>query len=147
MLRTLIFAILLATSPLTLAQAVAEPQRFGDLLVYRTLFNSSFLLPEVAANTGLERGPNIGVLNILVKRDTPDGPVPVDALIEGSVKNIFEQVQPLNFIRIEEGEAVYFVANYTSTQREVLRFVVTVQAEEGAPVHTLNFQQEFHPDE
>ncbi len=147
MLRNLLCALMLIASPLAMAQATSEPQRFGDLLVYRTLFNSSFLQPEVAANTGLERGPNVGVLNILVQRQTPQGPVHVDANLNGTVRNMLGQTQNLDFIRIQEDEAIYFVANYRSTQRGVLRFTVNVQGEEGGQSHEMQFHQEFHPDE
>lgn len=149
MLRKLLCTILFLATPLAMAQvqSPAEPERFGDLLVYRTVFNSSYLPPEVASNVGLERGPTHGVVNIAVQRQTPEGRVPVDAIVEGNVRNVLEQRQDLDFIRVQEEESIYFVANYTAAQRGVLRFEVTVQAEEGAPEHTMNFMQEFHPDE
>jgi hypothetical protein len=147
MLRNLLCALMIFASPLALAQVSAEPQRFGDLLVYRTLFNSSFLQPDVAANTGLERGPNVGVVNILVQRQTPEGPVHVDAQLSGTVRNMLGQSQDLDFIRIQEEEAIYFVANYRAAQRGVLRFTVTVQGEDGGQQHQMQFQQEFHPDD
>lgn len=147
MLRNLLLALTLIVSPLAMAQATSEPQRFGDLLVYRTLFNSSFLQPDVAANTGLERGPNVGVINLLVQRQTPQGPVHVDANVRGTVRNMLGQSQDLDFIRIQEDEAIYFVANYRSNQSGVLRFTVTVQGEEGGPEHEMQFHQEFHPDD
>ena len=146
MLRTLVLSLLLAITPLASAQVQTEPTRFGDLLVYHTLFNSSYLQPDVAANAGLERGPNQGVVNILVQRRTPEGPVPVDANVSGTVKNLLDQDQRLNFIKVEEENAIYYVANYSAGQRGMLRFEVTVQAGEGEPEHTLRFQQEFHPD-
>lgn len=149
MLRKLLFTILFLATPLAMAQAQnsAEPERFGDLLVYRTLLNSSYLPAETAANVGLERGPTHGVINIAVQRQTQEGPVAVDAIVQGNVRNVLEQRQKLDFIRVQEEEAIYFVANYTAAQRGVLRFEVTVQAEEGAPTHAMTFMQEFHPDE
>lgn len=149
MLRKLLCTILFLATPFATAQvqSPAEPERFGDLLVYRTVFNSSFLQPDTAANVGLERGPRHGVINIAVQRQTPEGPVAVDAIVKGNVRNVLEQRQKLDFIRVQEEESIYFVANYTAAQRGVLRFQVTVQAEEGAPEHTMTFMQEFHPDE
>ncbi|QIB50585.1 DUF4426 domain-containing protein [Pseudomonas sp. OIL-1] len=149
MLRKLLCTMLFLAAPLAMAQAQspAEPERFGDLLVYRTVFNSSYLPPETAANVGLERGPTHGVINIAVQRQTPEGPEPIDAIVEGNVRNVLEQRQDLDFIRVQEEEAIYFVANYTAAQRGVLRFEVSVQAEEGAPEHTMTFMQEFYPDE
>ena len=140
--------LMLATAVASAQQGAAQsPQRFGDLLVYHNTFNSSFLQPDIAAATGLQRGPRQGVVNIAVQRNSADGPQAVDARIQGTVKNLLQQTTPLQFIRVKEQEAVYFVANYTAGQRGLLQFEVKVQAEEGAPTHTVRFQQEFHPDE
>ncbi|SDT05092.1 protein of unknown function [Halopseudomonas xinjiangensis] len=147
MLQKMICSLLLLASAAAVGQVQTQPQRFGDLLVHYNLLNSSYLDPEIAANAGLARGPTHGVLTLLVQRDTPEGKVPVDARVSGTVSNLLQQSQPIEFIRIQEDEAIYFVANYTAAQRGVLRFEVNVQAEEGATVHTLRFQQEFHPDE
>lgn len=146
MLRTLICTLMLTLAPLAIAQD-QSPQRFGDILVYFSPFNSSYVAPEVAANVGLERAPDKGVLNVAVQRQTPEGPVPVDARVSGTVETLIGQEQALDFIRVEEEEALYFVANYGASTRTVLRFEVHVQPEEGGPVHTLNFQKEFFPDE
>ncbi len=146
MLRTLMCTLILTLAPLTMAQD-QSPRRFGDILVYYSAFNSSYVAPEVAANVGLERGPQLGVLNIAVQRETTDGPVPLDARVTGTVTTLLEQQTVLDFIRVQEEEALYFVTNYSAPVRTVLRFEVNVQPEENGPVHTLNFQKEFFPDE
>ena len=91
-----------------------------------------------------ERGPTHGVINVAVQR--PDGSA-VDAILKGEVRSLIGQPVALDFNRIQEGDAIYFVANYTSTQRGILLFKVDIQAEEGAMVHSLSFQQEFFPDD
>jgi len=148
MLRTLICSFMLMLAPLAMAQSQDEsPKRFGDILVYFSPFNSSYVAPDVAANVGLERAPDKGILNIAVQRQTPEGPVPVDAKVSGTVQTLIGQPQQLNFIRVQEEEALYFVANYGASTRGILRFNVNVQPDEGGQVHTLNFQKEFFPDD
>ena len=146
MFRALLCSMLLLLPLLANAQQ-ASPQRFGDMLVYYNTFNSSYLQPEIAANTGLTRGPNHGVLNIAVQQQTPQGPVAMDALLNGTVTTRLGQRTTLDFIRIEEDGAIYFVANYMATQRGLLRFEVEVRPSNGAVTQTLRFQQEFFPDE
>lgn len=146
MLRTLVCSLILTIAPLAAAQD-QSPQRFGDIIVYFNAFNSSYIPPEVAANVGLERAPNQGVLNVAVQRLTPDGPEPVDARVTGTVTTLLEQKSELDFIRVKEEKALYFVTNYSAPMRTVLRFEVNVQPESEGPVHTLNFQKEFFPDE
>lgn len=145
MFRALLLSLLLLPA-LAHAQQTS-PQRFGDLLVYYNTFNSSYLQPDIAANTGLTRGPNHGVVNIAVQRQTADGPVAVDALLTGNVTSLLGQKSPLKFIRLQEDDSIYFVANYTSTQRGLLRFEVEVRPSTGGTTQTLRFQQEFFPDE
>lgn len=149
MKRILIAGLLMLATTVALAQSGPgkSPQRFGDLLIHHNTFNSSYLQPDIAAAAGLQRGPRQGVVNIAVQRLTDDGLEVVDARVEGTVTNLLQQTTALKFIRIQEQEAVYFVANYTAGQRGLLRFEVKVQADDNAPVQTVRFQQEFHPDE
>lgn len=149
MKRILFAGLLMLVTAAAFAQSgpSQSPQRFGDLLVYHNTFNSSYLQPDIAAAAGLQRGPRQGVVNIAVQRLTDDGIQVVDAKIEGTVKNLIQQTTPLKFIRIQEQDAIYFVANYSAGQRGLLQFEVRVQADDNAPTRTVRFQQEFHPDE
>ncbi|WP_022963589.1 DUF4426 domain-containing protein [Halopseudomonas pelagia] len=145
MFRALLLSLLLL--PALASAQQTSPQRFGDLLVYYNTFNSSYLQPDIAANTGLTRGPTHGVVSIAVQRQTAEGPVAVDAILTGNVTNMLGQRSTLRFIRLQEEESIYFVANYTSTQRGLLRFEVEVRPSTGGTAQTLRFQQEFFPDE
>lgn len=145
MLRTLCLLGLLVAS--LGANAGPEPTRFGDLVVYHNLFNSSMLLPDIAANAGLQRGPTYGVLNIAVQRQGDQGMQAVDATLSGEVRSLIGQPVELEFKRIKEGEAIYFVANYSAAQRGVLLFDIRLQSAPDSPVHNLRFQQEFFPDD
>lgn len=149
MKRLMFAALLMLAGTASFAQSgpAQSPQRFGDLLIHHNTFNSSYLQPEIAAAAGIQRGPRQGVVNIAVQRQTADGLEVVDARVEGTVKNLIQQTTPLKFIRIQEQDAIYFIANYTAAQRGLLQFEVRVQADDNAPVHTVRFQQEFHPDE
>jgi hypothetical protein len=145
MLRSLLFAVALLVAPLL--HAAAEPARFGDLIVYHNVFNSSMLQPEIAAKAGLQRGPSQGVINIAVQRQESGKAQAVDAILKGEVRSLIGQPVKLDFKRIKEGDAIYFVANYSAAQRGILLFKIDIQAAPGAMVHSLSFQQEFFPDD
>ncbi|MEH6565869.1 MAG: DUF4426 domain-containing protein [Halopseudomonas sp.] len=145
MLRTLLFAASLLIAPLI--NAAVEPARFGDLIVYHNVFNSSMLQPDIAAAAGLQRGPSQGVINIAVQRQNNGKPQAVDAILKGEVRSLIGQPVKLDFKRIKEGDAIYFVANYSAAQRGMLLFKIDIQAAPGAMVHSLSFQQEFFPDD
>lgn len=139
-------ALLLLTLSLALPAAAERLQRFGDLEVHYNVFNSSFLQPDIAAASGLTRSKTQGVVNVAVMRAGKAVPA---AAVSGTVKNLIGQSKTLNFQRVNEGEgdtqAVYHLAQFTMTDREVLTFDLKVQ--EGGNTHTLTFNQEVFPDE
>jgi len=139
-------ALLLLTLSLALPAAAERLQRFGDLEVHYNVFNSSFLQPDIAAASGLTRSKTQGVVNVAVMRAGKAVPA---AVVSGSVKNLLSQSKTLNFQRVTEGEgdtqAVYHLAQFTMTDRELLTFDLKVQ--EGDTTHSLTFNQEVFPDE
>ncbi|MCM2332113.1 protein of unknown function [Geopseudomonas sagittaria] len=139
-------ALLLLTLSLALPAAAERLQRFGDLEVHYNVFNSSFLQPDIAAASGLTRSKTQGVVNVAVMRAGKAVPA---ASVSGSVKNLLGQSKTLNFQRVSEGEgdtqAVYHLAQFSMTDREVLTFDLKVQ--EGGNTHSLTFNQEVFPDE
>ncbi len=139
-------ALMLLTLSLALPAAAERLQRFGDLEVHYNVFNSSFLQPDIAAASGLTRSKTQGVVNVAVMRAGKAVPA---AAVSGTVKNLLGQSKPLAFQRVSEGEgdkqAVYHLAQFPVTEREVLTFDLTVQ--EGGATHNLTFNQEVFPDE
>lgn len=134
---SLVFCLLLALP------AVAErKQTFGELDVHYSVFNSSFLQPDVAAAAGLTRSKTVGVLNIAALKDGK-GQV---AKVSGTLKNLLGQTNELKFKQVLESGAVYYLAEFPLRQREMLTFSIQVQIGDAAP-HTLTFNQEVFPDE
>ena len=134
---SLVFCLLLALP------AVAErKQAFGELDVHYSLFNSSFLQPDVAAAAGLTRSKTVGVLNIAALRDGKGQA----AKVSGTLKNLLGQTSELKFKQVLESGAVYYLAEFPLRQREMLTFSIQVQIGDAAP-HTLTFNQEVFPDE
>ena len=134
---SLVFCLLLALP------AVAErKQTFGELDVHYSVFNSSFLQPDVAAAAGLTRSKTVGVLNIAALKDRKGQA----AKVSGTLKNLLGQTSELKFKQVLESGAVYYLAEFPLRQREVLTFSIQVQIGNAAP-HTLTFNQEVFPDE
>lgn len=134
---SLVFCLLLALP------AVAErKQTFGELDVHYSVFNSSFLQPDVAAAAGLTRSKTVGVLNIAALKDGKGQA----AKVSGTLKNLLGQTSELKFKQVLESGAVYYLAEFPLRQREMLTFSIQVQIGDTAP-HTLTFNQEVFPDE
>ena len=134
---SLVFCLLLA-----LPAFAERKQSFGELDVHYSVFNSSFLQPDVAAAVGLTRSKTVGVLNIAALKGGQGQP----AKVSGTLKNLLGQTSELQFKQVLESGAVYYLAEFPLREREVLTFSIQVQIGEAAP-HTLTFNQEVFPDE
>ena len=136
------FASLLLCLLFTLPAFAERKQTFGELDVHYSVFNSSFLQPDVAAAAGLTRSKTVGVLNIAAIEGGKGQP----AKVSGTLKNLLGQTVELQFKQVLESGAVYYLAEFPLREREILTFTVNLQIGDGAP-HTLTFNQEVFPDE
>ncbi len=126
---------------LSLSAAAEQKITSGALDIHYIVFNSSFLQPAIAKASGLERGKDIAVLNVSPLRDGKSE----KSTVSGAVTNLLGQTRTLNFREIDEGEALYYVAQFSIDGREILKIAVDLVDSEGKQ-HTLKFNQEVFPD-
>jgi hypothetical protein len=135
-------ALLLIALCLSVPALAERKQTFGDLEVHYIAFNSGFLQPEIAAANDLVRSKTQGVVNISVLKAGKAS----NANVSGEVTDLVGRSHTLAFKQVNEGAAIYYLAQFPFTQRELLRFGITVRAPDGA-AHSFDFNQEFFPDE
>jgi hypothetical protein len=110
------------------ATADEKHVRFGDYEVHYSVFPSTFLTPEVAAANNLNRSRGIGVVNIAIMKRGDDGSLKtVQGQVEGQALNEVRQAKFLGFRRIQEGDAVYFIAEYQYSAGELMTFQITAR--------------------
>lgn len=135
-------ALFLLALCLSLSATAAERlQKFADLDVHYSAFNSGFLQPEIASAAGIVRGKNQGVLNIAVLKAGKAQP----ATVKAQVRNLLGQSRALSFREVREGEAIYYLSQFPF-DKETLHFKVDVQSGSG-PLNSFEFDQQFFPDE
>jgi hypothetical protein len=117
-------------------------QSFGDLDVHYSVFNSSFLQPDIAAAAGLNRSKTTGVVNVAALKAGKGVP----AQVSGQVKNLLGQTSALSFKQVLESGAVYYLAEFPLREREMLSFTLNLQVGDAAP-QSFSFDQEVFPDE
>lgn len=106
----------------------AGNQDFGDIQVHWSVLPSTFLSPEVAKANNLQRSKGIGIINIAIMKENEDGTMaPMGGQVEGKVSNDIQQVRFLAFRRVQEGDAVYFIAEYQYSSGELMTFNVTAR--------------------
>lgn len=108
--------------------AHAGSEDFGDYQVHWSVFPSTFLTPETAKANNLQRSKGIGIVNISIMRENENGVIePVAGQVEGKVSNDVQQMKFLAFRRIQEGDSVYFIAQYQYSSGELMTFNVTAR--------------------
>jgi len=141
-MRTLTTCLLLAVG---LQVRAEQAVTMGDYEVHYALFPSLFIKPELATKYGVVRGQDRALLNISVLDARQQPPAPVAAELDGTMTNLLGQVQRLKFREVREGEAIYYLADVRHTDRDTLRFVVTVSLQGAeAPLGKLEFQQRMY---
>lgn len=125
------FTTFLTAAVLTLASLQAQAagsQDFGDYQVHWSVLPSTFLSPEVAKANDLQRSKGIGIVNISIMQEQDNGALkPVSGQVEGKVSNDIQQINFLAFRRIQEGDAVYFIAEYQYRSGELMTFNITAR--------------------
>ncbi len=114
--------------------AWAEPKlftEFGDLKIYHSVFNSSFLTPEVAKQYDLTRSGNEALLNVAVVREGDQSDIyGQKATVTGFVKNLMQQKRTLEFQEVQEQKAVYYLASLSlETGDEPIHFTLNVDVD------------------
>ncbi len=139
-LTTLLLALCLASPAMA---EVARQKAFPDnVIVHYSVFNSTFLQPNVAMAVGLVRDHEMAVINISPMQNGQ--PLP-SALVRGKVRNLLGQSSELEFHRITETGAQYFVAEFPVTTRELMQFELEVRTPKQR--YDLQFNQEVFPED
>ena len=137
MLKSTLFALSVAFVAVFSSATYAEQkQTLGNWDVHYRAFTSTFLAPKVATTYGITRSASKGVLNISVLDKNTQAPQELE--VTGQVVNPLGQIQSLEFQKITEAEAVYYITQFDYTNAETLRFTINIGGEQ-----TLKFNQEF----
>ena len=135
-MKSTICAVLLLAACSAVGEQVKEVNGWK---IHYSVFNSTFLQPEVAERLGLTRSKNRTLLVISILN--PDDK-PTDVSVKGSYRNLLEQETVLNFERVEDGDGFYRVASFVADNEETLRFRVAVELPSGE--EQLNFTQKIY---
>lgn len=116
----------------------------GNYRVFHSVFNSSFLQPEVASTYDLIRGKDQAYVNIVVtQQDQPDG-LGVPAVVKGTATNLMRQQKVLDFVTIREQNTVYYLAPVRFTNEEVMHFELQIKPDPNAAAFTVKFSKTLY---
>ena len=118
-------------------------KQYADLNIFYSAFPSTFISPSIADSNQIIQRRNVGIVNV-VGLEGNDDHVPLT--IQGSVKNIFQQKQLLQFYMVQEGEALYHLASFNYENEDFLTFSISVKPPSATKKHQIKFQKIMYID-
>jgi hypothetical protein len=138
---------LITLSMLLTSIALSEPlkqshyKQHGDIKIFYSAFESSFIAPEVAVAYNFVRGKDKGLVNIAVVQTLGQG---MPANITGQVSNILQQSQQLEFIPIKEQNTIYYLAPFEFDNEDFLTFKIKVDSPISKGPYSFKFQKKMY---
>lgn len=138
---------LITLSMLLTSIALSEPlkqshyKQHGDIKIFYSAFESSFIAPEVAVAYNFVRGKDKGLVNIAVVQTLGQG---MPANITGQVSNILQQSQQLEFIPIKEQNTIYYLAPFEFDNEDFLTFKIKVGSPISKGPYSFKFQKKMY---
>ena len=138
----LLSLLTLVLSTLAVA-AYASEKSFGPYTIHYSAFSSDFLSPPIAKSYGIQRSKNRAILNITVTKEGDAGQhTPIEANITSNAFNVYQQAKPLTMRKIEEKGAIYYIAEFSVANEEMINFKIDVQ-DDTNKIGSVSFQQQF----
>lgn len=120
---------------------------FGDYEVFFNALSTEQLTPEVARAYNITRSKSRAMLNVTIRKKTPDGgTTAVTGAVTVKATNLTGQLKSLSLRQITEGDAIYYIGDLPVANREVLVFDIKVTPMGETTPYEIRFQQQFYTD-
>src|SRR5690554_605134 len=142
--RAVALLMLVFTLPVS---AQGDSQTFGDYTVHYSVFNSTFIKPDIAQTYGLIRARDRALINVSVTRT--DGDITILGLpsqIRGQASNLLQQQQQLDFKEISDGQATYYIAALRHSHEETFNITLQIQSHPDQTPWLVRFPRTLYVD-
>jgi hypothetical protein len=119
-----------------------QKKTLGDWDVHYIVVNSTFFEPEVARQYGIQRSQFNALVNISVL--AKNNKEAQSVALTGKATNLLGTTKKLSFKEVEEGDAIYYLAQIPFRHKETYRFEVDVRS--GNDTEKLIFRHEFYAE-
>jgi hypothetical protein len=142
-IRNVILAGVIALySGVTLADQVMNVDGYE---IHYSVFNTSFLTPEVAKVYGVVRAKDRALINVAVRKEGNAANVGIKATVKGTVKDLIYR-KPLEFFEVREDDAIYYLSEIKFRNDERLFFDIVVQPDPNKGGYTVKFDKTMYTD-
>lgn len=116
----------------------------GNWQVHHIAFPSTFIQPETAKAIGMDRRNNYNLINISVLDKKTLKPQKVR--VSGYAQNLIGHRKELTFKEVDEGNAVYYLAQIRHTNEETFRFYIQLTNPKSGERAQIEFMQKMWVD-
>ena len=120
-----------------------QSETFGPFELHYSVVNTTFLDPEIAATYGITRGEKRAILNLAVREEVAGSSEPRAMVLKGRTWDLIQN-QTLEFQEIREGEAVYYIAEFTFINEEWRFFEVDFRPTGAQQTYTFELKHQLY---
>lgn len=113
------------------ADNVQAAHRFGDYVVHPGTMITANLDPQVAQQYDIQRSDHRGLVTVAVRRQGEDGSEAVKADISATLVNMSAQRRDLTLREVDEGDAIYYLADFRIDPPETVKVEFRIRPEGG----------------
>ena len=122
-------------------------QQFGDYQVHYSVFNTSFLSPDIAGHYGIVRSGDRALMNVAVLKKQSDGSLEnVRADISGTRFDLIRR-DPLAFQEVQEQHAIYYLSDFPVQHRTMIYYTLEILPEGSNRSLEVQFRKMLYRDE
>jgi hypothetical protein len=138
-------AIVLLSALLAGLSSADQIKQVDGYEIHYSLFNTTFLTPEVAKAYNVVRAKDRAMINIAVRKKGDANNAGVKAIVKGTVRDLIYR-KPLEFFEIREENAVYYLCEVKFRNNERLFFDIVVQPDPNKAAYSLKFDKTMYTD-
>ena len=134
----------------SMQSSAEQKQVFGEYEVHYIGLSSSFLTPEVAKIYDIPRSRALGFLNISVLQKTADAELPaaLNATVSGKIRNLIGQSRDIEFRRVQEGKAIYYISTFRFDDGDMYNFDLDIVPSNAKQKNfDVKFSQRFYEED
>ena len=146
-MRQLMLALSALAVLVVLPFSAAAQKPFGDYVVHHGTMLTANLDPDVARQYDIQRSQNRGLVTVAVRKNVEEGgSKAVRADIRAVAVNLSAQRRELSMQEVDEGEAIYYLADFRIDPPETVRIEVHVQPKGSDETQVFEISREFHAE-
>jgi len=146
-MRHLSLALTALAALVVLPLNAAAQQPFGDYVIHHGTMLTANLDPKVARDYDIQRSDHRGLVTVAVRKSTEGGgSKAVRADVRAVAVNLSAQRRELAMKEVDEGEAIYYLADFRIDPPETVRIELHVQPKGSKEVHVFEVSREFHAE-